>query len=263
MAQPDSLDHLPQLTTYPATSEDDKIAALRLIADSVAQQRQTAAQSIISHPLCVAAVVLLIAVFGKYQYHGKSLGDLAFVGTTGAGCIMIMLVAVQWMTSGYLEEAARVGTWKWLLGRHKPETGSNAANNDNDDEKEDDGGENVLLVTKYGDEIIGTILLRLPPSTTSSRKDQPPVLVRAWIVKRRYRQKGIGMGLLEETFSFLRARGLNDDENRVDVRFDEAHANSLRVLPAMFNRAFERREKWARKKLEDAKQTHQINRLQS
>ncbi|EEP75560.1 predicted protein [Uncinocarpus reesii 1704] len=162
MSQSASQPDLPQLITYPAVSEDDKISALRLIADSVAQQRQTAAKSLISHPLSVASLVLLISLAGKYQYNGKSLGDLAFVGTTGAGCIMILLVLVQWMTSEYLEEAARVGTWKWLQSESKAPS------------------EDGFLVAKYGDEIIGTILLRythLPAHSSKSENAQKrPVL---------------------------------------------------------------------------------------
>lgn len=224
----------PPLATYRAVSEDDQISALRLIADSVAQQRQTAAKSLISHPFCIAILVLLISLAGKYQSYGKSLGDLAFLGTTGAGIFMALLAAVQWMTSGYLEEASRVGTWKWLRGQ-------------NDKPEEDD--ENVLLVTKYGDELIGTILLQIPHQTkdcTAQRSRNQPVLVRAWTVKRRYRQRGIGTGLLEDAVSFVRDRGMEN----VDIHFDSRHANSLRVLPRMLSSALEKREKWARKKLE-------------
>lgn len=239
---PDTLGQHPQLVIYPASSEDDQISALRLIADSVAQQRQIAAKSLISHPLCIAAVVALISFAGKYQFHGKSLGDLAFLGTTGAGCLMIMLAAVQWMTGGYLEEASRVGTWKWLRDHGHGET---------DSKTEDD--DDVLLVTKYGDELIGTILLQFRHQTDDEYKGQrgrkQPVFVRAWTVKRRYRQRGIGTGLLEEALAFVRARGLDD----VDIVFDVFHANSFRVLPRMFNAAFERREKWAQKKLEEVK----------
>ncbi|KMP00192.1 hypothetical protein CIHG_02162 [Coccidioides immitis H538.4] len=241
----DTLEHLPQLVTYPAISEDDKISALRLIADSVAQQRQIAAKSLISHPLCITALVLLISLAGKYQSHGKSLGDLAFVGTTGAGCIMILLVLVQWVTSAYLEEASRVGTWKWLKSEAKdPSTPVSPLTDD------------VFLVTKYGDEIIGTILLRIPSSPKSKAETQgeQPVLVRAWTVGRRYRQKGIGTGLLEEAFSYLQARSLHD----LDVRFDRSHANSFRVLPGMFNRPFNMRENWARRKLEGVRKIQNV-----
>ncbi|KAI1918957.1 hypothetical protein LOZ12_004446 [Ophidiomyces ophidiicola] len=222
---------LPPLVTYRAVSQADRVAALRLIADSVAQQRQIAAKSLISHPVSVAAVILLISLVGQYTYQGGSLGDLAFFGTTGAGCLMIFLVFVQWMTSGYLEEAARVGTWKWL--ETETEDSSQSITR---------GHEDVFLVTKYGDDIIGTILLRFPLPIRPSSEDKA-VLIRAWTVGRQYRQKGVGTNLLEEALLAKTARG-------ADILFDNFHANSLRLLPNLFNRPFEKKEKWARARLE-------------
>ena len=45
---------IPQLSTYTAESEDDRIEGLRLVADSVAQQRQVSSKMLIFHPVTLA-----------------------------------------------------------------------------------------------------------------------------------------------------------------------------------------------------------------
>lgn len=73
------------------------------------------------------------------------LDDLATIVTTTAGILMAAMAGVGYLTHGYLDLAERTGTWSFLR------TGANA------DE------EDILIVTKYDDEIIGALVLRLVP----------------------------------------------------------------------------------------------------
>ena len=106
---------VPELLTKPATTDDDKIESLKLLADSVAQMRQQASKAMIFHPLTVGLLLLLIAIAGQWQYDGTS-ASLALVGVTAAGLFMAVLITVRWAVSGYIELAEQVGTWKWLEG---------------------------------------------------------------------------------------------------------------------------------------------------
>ncbi|KAI5300691.1 hypothetical protein KEM56_002262, partial [Ascosphaera pollenicola] len=69
--------------------------------------------------------------------------------------------------------------------------------------------------------------------------------IRAWTVLAEYRNAGIGTSLLEAAISICKERGV--DPYTLDFAPD--HANSLKVLPSVFNGVFERRDKWVRKKL--------------
>ncbi|KAL9594297.1 MAG: hypothetical protein Q9219_007107 [cf. Caloplaca sp. 3 TL-2023] len=106
------------------------------------------------------------------------------------------------------------------------------------------GVENVVVVSKWGEEeIIGALVLRV-------LKREKRAIVRAWTVKLKYRGHGVGRGLLEEgvRVAVTRSCGGGGDGK---VEFDGGHANSHRVLPDMFNRGFERRERRAKAMLEE------------
>ncbi|OCT45109.1 acetyltransferase, GNAT family [Cladophialophora carrionii] len=238
--RPDNpLDSLPELTTKPAVTEDDKVEALHLIADSVAQQRQLASTAIIFHPFTLCALVLLFGLAYQNLYKG-SYSDWAIIGTTSAGILMAALITVRWLTGGYIFEAERIGTWKWL--------------NEGRDESEADivGSQDDILLTRYGEEVIGAIVLRgvrdhptQAASTGRSRKNVPITgQIRAWTVKRRYRRKGIGQGLLEEAIAWCRDKGWQGPE------FAEKHANSAKLVHPIFTGGFTKRERQAREMLQ-------------
>lgn len=223
---------IPELKTYPLTpnDKDTLIPALRLIADSVAQQRQTAARALIFHPLWLSIMVIVIAVVYKALYAGPA--DLPLIGTTSAGCVMAGLLVVRGLTGGYIEEAERVGRWEWLFPSRSTDSSTGT-----------EGGEQVVLVTQFGERIIGAVVLR----GVRAADGNVTGVIRAWTVERRYRGKGVGVGLLEEAVEMCKEKGW---EGPV---FDEEHANAKRVLPGLFNGGFERREKWARGVLERVK----------
>lgn len=167
----DRLSDLPPLSTYVATSPDEKVAALKLIADSIAQQRQVASRAVIYHPLSVSIAIAILAVMGQYFYTGPS--SLALIGTTFLGVLMALLISVRWLAGPYLELAERIG-WKWL-------------------------GESEFLVTKFGEDVIGTLVFDIK---REGRKRKKGVL-RAWTVRMRERGRGVGRGLLEEAVRIL------------------------------------------------------------
>lgn len=231
---------VPELLTKWATTDDDKIESLKLLADSVAQMRQLASNAMIFHPLTVSIWLLLIAIAGQWQYDGTTT-SLALVGVTAAGLSMAVLIAVRWAVSGYIELAEQVGTWKWLEGVK---------------ESEGDKVEDVVLLERFGDEAVGTVVIRgLRDDNASAKKGgkrqgsgggkgNVRAVIRGWSVKRRYRRKGLGTGLLEEAIKVCQEKGWSGPS------FADEHANSGRVLWPTFNGAMESRERKAKLLLE-------------
>ena len=177
----------------------------------------------------------LLAVVGQWLYDG-SMGSYGIIATTYAGMVMAVLLSVRWASGGYIDLAEDVGTWKWF------DRGGTL------------GTEDDIILSKFGEEAIGTLILRGAKSddcsnVASSRKKKQSNqglkgVVRAWTVKNRYRRKGMGRGLLEEAVKVCAERGWSAPA------FADDHANSGRVLPGIFNGGFDRREKKARDMLE-------------
>jgi ribosomal protein S18 acetylase RimI-like enzyme len=239
----DPLADIPPLSTKLATSEDDKVDALKLVADSVAQQRQLASQAVLFHPGPIAILVLVLGLVYQYFYRG-ALSDLAIVGTTSAGVVMTTLVSVRYLTRGYIDEAESVGTWKWLE-RDRDTTDAI-------------GDEDEMLVSRFGEEAIGALVMRGVRENTSTsgssspkkRRQNAPVIgmIRGWAVKYRYRRKGVGTELLEEAIKICQEKGWQGPEFAAD------HANSVRILPQQFNGGFNKRERNAKEMLERIKE---------
>ncbi len=152
--QHDPLAGVPELSTYHATSTEDKVAALKLVADSVAQQSQVAARVLVFHPVTLTLYAVLLAVLVRLLYHHS--GDLPLVMTTAAGAGAAGLVSVRWLTSGYVALAEGI-TWAWL-------------------------GDDDVLVTRFGDEIIGTLILDYEVAEKGDDAKHVKGLIRAWTV---------------------------------------------------------------------------------
>ncbi|KAF3389708.1 hypothetical protein DPV78_011771 [Talaromyces pinophilus] len=200
--------------------QTDRINALRLIADSVAQQRQEASRAIITHPITIVVVLALCAFVSHY------IDDLATIVTTTAGCLMAGMAGVGYLTYGYLELAEKTGTWSFLRAN---------ANSDQED---------ILIVTKYGEDIIGALVLRLLPVSENKKNPKVKAVIRAWTVKQRYRNKTFGTALLEESIALCKKNGWKGPEVSPD------HANSKRILPRMFHKNLDLKEAKARRLLE-------------
>jgi ribosomal protein S18 acetylase RimI-like enzyme len=180
---------LPELKSYTATTREDKVEALKLVADSVAQQRQTASKALIFHPVNLSIYIALMAVVGSRLY--KTPADIAIVATTLAGLTMACLMAVRYVTKDYILEAEKIG-WDLLDGANK------------------DREQNLaVLVTKWGDQIIGALVLNwvFGENGKGKKKKGGRGLIRAWTVKMRYRRRGVGTELLEQAVEMIAKKG--------------------------------------------------------
>lgn len=229
------MDDIPPLSLDVLTSHNEKVDALKLVADSIAQQRQRAAFSLIFHPILLAGLLAALAVTYQFTWARRPAPDrdFAVVMTLTAGVVMAYLLAIRYVTAGYLQIAEDL-RWEWLVS---PDTGD----------------EDVIIGTRFGREIIGALVLRLEPSLTSLRKKNRGQnlrggkgVVRAWTTRLRYRGKGVGADMLHEAVRITRERCGRDAE----VGFAAEHANSLMILPEMFNRTFRKGERKAAGALE-------------
>ncbi|KAF7512158.1 hypothetical protein GJ744_002320 [Endocarpon pusillum] len=183
---------------------------------------------------------------------------------------MAALLTVRWMVAGYLVEAERVGTWRWLGTDGYDHNNNNNHNHNNKVE---------VLVTKFGDEVIAALVVagvvdaggnvRRSSSgggggggggggkkghrsnnsggagaATANGTAKIKAVIRAWTVRQKYRRKGVGAALLEEAVKLCRHKRWSGPVFAAD------HANSARVLPGLFNAGFEARERRAREMLE-------------
>jgi ribosomal protein S18 acetylase RimI-like enzyme len=228
IAPTNPLEGVPPLTTTVLTAEDDKVAALKLVADSIAQQRQIASRAVIFHPLTLALYTAILGIVAKLMY--KESSDAALLVTTYAGVTMACLVAVRSATAGYIQHAE---DFNWSFA------------------KTEDGEEDTIIGSKYGDNIIGALILRIERATNGKKKGKNGKMggkgvVRAWTTKMRYRGTGVGTALLEEAVRKTRERLGNSAE----IGFAQEHANSKMVLPELFNGTFRQKERRAALELE-------------
>ncbi|KAL2128084.1 hypothetical protein VTI74DRAFT_9750 [Chaetomium olivicolor] len=244
---------IPPLSLEVLTTRADKAAALKLIADSIAQQRQEASFHLVFHPLLLPIPIAALAAVYRYAWASNTRHDLGTAMMLASGAIMTYLLAIRYLTSGYLRAAEAI-SWDFL----NPESANGQ-----------EGEEDIVLGTRYGGEIIGALVLRLsPPSsqptksaTTTTRqrnRQSSPTfttkhlkgghgLIRAWTTKLRYRGKGVGVDMLREAVRITQEKCGKDAE----VTFASDHANSLKVLPAWVNGPERKREEFARKAFED------------
>jgi ribosomal protein S18 acetylase RimI-like enzyme len=231
------MDDIPPLYLETLESHDDKVTGLHLVADSIAQMSQQAARTLVFHPLCLACLVAALAAAYRFGY--RSHKDLGTAIVLSCGVIAAYLVAIRFVASGYLVQAEKM-RYSWLQA--------------------DDGVEDLVIGARFDNAIVGALVLRLkrpsPPSTPAGKKKNhrgagPKMggqgVVRAWTTKLRYRGQGVGRDLLIEAVRVTKERCGRDAE----VGFAKEHANSVKVLPEMFNGVFRRSEKQATRALHD------------
>lgn len=198
-AAEDPLADVPELQTYMARSDEDKTDALKLVADSVAQMRQTANQSLIFHPLNSALAIGIISLIARYIYDSRR--DIYLVGTTCAGLLMCTLAACRMFTQNYLYAAEGIN-WAWL-------------------------GDADMIVTKFGDEIIGTVVIDwISGESRQKRKKAWRGEIKAWTVRMKYRRKGVGSALLEDAVKEAKKKGAES------IEFADDHASKCLILLA-------------------------------
>ena len=226
------LDGIPPLSLDVLTTRDEKVDAFKLVADSVAQQRQKASLNLVFHPLLLAG---LVSALSWAWHHGwvKRHGDLGFTMIFVSGIIMTYLMGIRYLSSPYIKVAEDL-RWDWLVA--------------------EDGEEDTIIGSKFGDEMIGALVLRLEPNPSLANKKKNRALslkggkgvIRAWTTKLRYRKRGVGSDLLHEAVRVTREKCGKDAQ----VGFAQEHANSTMVLPDFFNGPFRKQEMQAARALE-------------
>ncbi|KAG6041657.1 hypothetical protein E4U41_003095 [Claviceps citrina] len=226
---------IPSLAFGVLTNEVDKQDAMRLVADSIAQQRQVASFSVIVHPACFAGLVAGCAAI--YRLHARR--DFGTALIMMCGLVLAFLAAVRLLTAQYIRLAESFRWTQWIAN---PEGGD----------------DDYVLAARFGDEIIATLVLRMAAPARSNKKTTTTssansggsgAVIRAWTTRYKYRNKGVGGDMLR--LAVLTTRSKCGDEG-ARLAFDPQHANSARPLPDMFNRPFIKREERALLALEHA-----------
>jgi hypothetical protein len=145
-----------------ATRDAERLAALKLIASSIAQQRQFLNRCVIWHPLTLGGTLLLFALITRLNYRRGS-DDLGTLVILLAGVSIALLSALRRFGVDYLEEAERVGSPDGLERLRRMH----------------------VVVAVWKGEVVGAVAVR-------ERAE-----VWAWTVVLRYRGKGLGRDLLE------------------------------------------------------------------
>jgi multisubunit Na+/H+ antiporter MnhB subunit len=169
-----NMSEVPALSISTTLLASEKICALRLVSDSIAQQRQTLNRRIITHPYFLAPTLLLFAVIIKLNYHRTS--DLSTVTILLAGVTIALLSLVSRYSSEYLERAEAVGNANGLRSFV-------------------DAPEREVIIAKWGERVIGTVVLSFFEGNMDAQ-------VWTWTVERRYRGKGLGRDLVP-SYQFL------------------------------------------------------------
>ncbi|KAL7627685.1 hypothetical protein AAE478_001879 [Parahypoxylon ruwenzoriense] len=224
-------DDLPPLSVCILDSETDKVDALNLVADSIAQQRQSSSYYLVFHPYLLAILAVGLAI--AYQYSWRIRRDLGMALMLHSGVVMTYLLGIRYFTGQYIQVAENL-KWKWMVS--------------------EDGEEDTVIGVRFGRDLIGALILRLEPNQNlaGKKRNRSSTLrggkgvIRAWTVKLKYRRKGVGIDMLHEAVKVTREKCGKDAE----VGFAKEHANSTMVLPEAFNGPFRKNEQRAAKTLE-------------
>ncbi|ORY65051.1 acetyltransferase [Pseudomassariella vexata] len=225
------LDDIPPLSVGVVNEDQDKVDALNLVADSIAQQRQIASLHLVFHPYLLAILAMFIAM--AFQYSWRMKRDLGVALMLHSGVIMTYLLGIRYFTGRYLQVAEDL-KWDWMVA--------------------EDGEEDMVVAVRFGSAVIGALILRLEPNSilTGKKRNRASVLkggkgvIRAWTVKLKYRGTGVGTDMLHEAVKVTR----NSCGKDAEVGFAKEHANSTMVLPEIFNGHFRKGERKAAMALE-------------
>ncbi|KAI2473002.1 hypothetical protein F4781DRAFT_258066 [Annulohypoxylon bovei var. microspora] len=224
-------DDLPPLSVGILDGESDRVDALNLVTDSIAQQRQSASYHLVFHPYLLAVLALALCI--AYHWSWRVKRDLGTALMLHSGVAMTYLLAIRYCTGQYIQVAEDM-KWSWMVS--------------------EDNEEDTVIGVRFGKDLIGALVLRLEPnpSLAGKKRSRNSVLrggkgiIRAWTVKLKYRNKGVGIDMLHEAVKVTREKCGKDAE----VGFAKEHANSTMVLPEVFNGPFRKDEQRAAKTLE-------------
>ncbi|KAL6923898.1 hypothetical protein ACHAPO_006667 [Fusarium lateritium] len=200
----------PPLAIEALTDPKEKKDALKLIVDSVAQQRQTASRALIFHPISLSIFTACLAI----AHYGANIGsDISTMLIIYPGIILTYLVAIRYFTSAYIRIAEETNWLDWIR-------------------------DDTIVGARFGDEIIGAVILQLD-------RTEKTAIIRGWATRPRYRGRGLGGDVLNETVKIAKELLGND----CTVEFAPDHANSHMPLYSIFNGPFQAREAKAKKVL--------------
>ncbi|EEA28278.1 hypothetical protein TMatcc_003395 [Talaromyces marneffei ATCC 18224] len=264
----------PTTWTYHATTEDDRQAALQLIAESIQEQRSIAIRSIFLHPATLAVAFLIITIIIRCALHATQ-RRAPVACCIGTGIMIAALFAAERATRKYITLASAVGDSTWLReGLYQQQQQQRNHNNGSAGGSKHHHShshhnsmplEDEILITKDNDQVVGALVLRTArtnalssgaPSangmralrhrhSNSSSSGRLTGVIRAWAVKSTHRQRGLGLGLLESAVSICRVRRL-DGPIFADEQLNSAHMPGLRTLCWPFNAEFEKVEEQAK-----------------
>ncbi|KAH7122996.1 hypothetical protein EDB81DRAFT_224891 [Dactylonectria macrodidyma] len=205
------------LTYEVLTTPRDKADALKLVIDSVAQQRQVASRDVIFHPLSVSILVGVLAI--AYVAMDAVGNDFIAMTITFCGIVLVYLSVIRYAASAYIRVAEETDWTSWLDGQEDTET--------------------LVLGARYGAEIIASVFLLLPKRNTRAKATQTPkASIRAWTTRLRYRRRGLGGDMLREAVKA--SKQLKGPKCIVEFAHD--HANSTVALYPVFNGPFGSRQ---------------------
>ncbi|TQW00866.1 acetyltransferase, GNAT family [Cordyceps javanica] len=222
---------VPQLIYTIAQTTEEKRDALRLVADTIAQQRQVASTTIIFHPAVLGPFTALLSAV-VYRSRNDWVGAVILV----AGIIVAYLAAVQYYTYGYVQRAESFN-WKDFITPPADEPAQ----------------QDTVMYARYGDNIIATLVLRLDKAKATSktasqrRGSGATAQIRAWATRLRYRGTGIGGDMLRDAVALARS-SLGPE---VTIEFSDPHAHTVDTT-RHFTAPFAQREKRGRQALAQA-----------
>jgi hypothetical protein len=243
-AESNNIIQVSRVTTSIATEREDLVGALKLIAESIAQQRQVAARSIIHHWLSWVVMGIVFAGIFFVMYNDPS--DCGRIILTCTGALMVELLLTRNSVAGYLDIAENTGTWKWLYGPDESENIWSAEKwrNYRPLKKHQFAFEHaydIVVIVRYQSAVIATLVLRVvrcdqPDSNSDiqSTASQRPIgqnhaaFIRALTVAYRYRYLGLGGALLRVAIM------MREENNWKSIEFADRHAMSPQVLPKHF-----------------------------
>lgn len=232
----DPMAGVPELKTYMTEDPEERTKALMLVADSVAQMRNAANRALLFHPLNMAIGMAIISLLARYVYEWKR--DTFTAASSCTGFLMTAFALCRYLTQEYIVRAESTNL-DWL-------------------------GNADVIITKFGDEIIGTVIIDwVSGESRQRRKKAWRGEIKGWSVRLKYRGKGVGAALLEEAVKESRKKGAET------IEFADDHASrltsvdsgctctdclvpdSMRLLPKFYNGQMDKREKKARDLLQE------------
>ena len=100
---PDTQDEDPQLSFETHTRPEDKIDALKLIGDSIAQPRQIASRHLIFHSLCLGVFSGVLSI--AHIALGLAKDDYVSMVITYSGFVLAYFLAIRYLAGPYIHIA--------------------------------------------------------------------------------------------------------------------------------------------------------------